>query len=344
MLQSAQPYVTHGHPDRFELDEAEAFGREMAERAKRIAAGESNLIPEVPTPVTGDNEQGGLWAPHKVIRNLVFGEVIHDRPGGPIAHEMPTIDLTKCLYPRCTECMDTCPVNAIDHRMAAPAVKANDTKPIGTEGATLVVKEACQHCGGYCQRVCVNDAISYVGLKTLHKIDMNKCLYPKCTLCVDECMMDAIDFSQDPPVFHDRCEGCDLCWCICPVEGALVITNLEKSHFLQIPAKKLPVDIVEKYNIRDTSGREWSPGGIPSTGSRPLPTVGQGPAGPGGAPMMMNMQGDTPWDMPPKIESMEDFRLLIPEEEIGKNGYVLFNPNVPRIVLKKENWPYNVKG
>jgi ferredoxin len=41
--------------------------------------------------------------------------------------------------------------------------------------------------------------------------------------------MKAIDFSLGPPVFRMSCEGCDLCWCICP-EDAIEITNLADTH------------------------------------------------------------------------------------------------------------------
>ena len=58
---------------------------------------------------------------------------------------------------------------------------------------------------------------------------MSKCKYPECTLCVDYCSMDAIDFSVNPPVFKQSCEGDDLCWVICP-EGAIEITNNDITH------------------------------------------------------------------------------------------------------------------
>jgi hypothetical protein len=37
---------------------------------------------------------------------------------------------------------------------------------------------------------------------------------------------------------------------------------------------------------------------------------------------------------------MPKFRQLIPDEEIGKDGYVIFSPKIPRIVLNKKDWPY----
>ena len=50
LLHMPQPYPTAGHPDATDLEEAEAFGREMAVRSMRIRAGETDLIPAAPAP------------------------------------------------------------------------------------------------------------------------------------------------------------------------------------------------------------------------------------------------------------------------------------------------------
>jgi len=82
--------------------------------------------------------------------------------------------------------------------------------------------------------MCPNDAIDLNGAGTVYlpeikRIDMTKCRYPECTICIDHCNNNSIDFSQNPPVFKNNCERDDLCWLICP-EGAIEITNLEESH------------------------------------------------------------------------------------------------------------------
>ena len=61
-------------------------------------------------------------------------------------------------------------------------------------------------------------------------INMEKCTYPACTLCVDHCPMNAIDFSVDPPVFRSNCEMDDLCWVICP-EGAIEMIGIENMPY-----------------------------------------------------------------------------------------------------------------
>lgn len=322
VLHATQPYITYGHPDGIDLDEAEAFGVEMAERVRKIAAGEKSLIPEIPTP---GFDESSLWSAHSMDGHVMFGGLPPTRPGSPDPNETPVIDALKCVYPRCTQCMDNCPVNAIDISMMSPA---------GLVVPSIVIKEACAHCGGLCARMCSYDAITYIGERTRHAIDMIKCIYPKCTLCADECLMDAIDFSVSPPVVHENCEGCDVCWCICPVDGASVITNLEKSQYLHIPTKYVPSDIVKKYNLQDPPGMEG--GGVE-------PGRGMGSGGPQGpGPEMGGREGA---QMPvSQGQIMPKFRQLIPDEEIGKDGYVIFSPKVPKIVLNKNDWPYDVKS
>ncbi|NTV89947.1 MAG: hypothetical protein HGA22_06240, partial [Clostridiales bacterium] len=46
VMHQFKPYVTDGHPDAIDLQEAEAFGVEMAQRAMKVAAGETGLIPK----------------------------------------------------------------------------------------------------------------------------------------------------------------------------------------------------------------------------------------------------------------------------------------------------------
>ncbi len=60
----------------------------------------------------------------------------------------------------------------------------------------------------------------------LIKYDAEKCVYPKCDLCVDHCLMDYIDLSASPRVFGSNkteCDmwlGCTFCEMICPT-GAI---------------------------------------------------------------------------------------------------------------------------
>ena len=210
VLHMPKPYLTDGHPDAIDLQEAGAFGREMAERALKIGSGQTGLIPDLKEYAKADP----LWRLHR------FGAAFPDGEGEetpqeaqPLQRAMPrrTINTEKCLYPECTICADNCMVYAIDFSVTPP-----------------VIKENCAQCS-LCNRMCPVGAIELDSNRTQHAINMEKCKYPECTICVDHCPMNAIDFSVNPPVFKWSCEGDDLCWVICPT-GALEIPNLNETH------------------------------------------------------------------------------------------------------------------
>jgi ferredoxin len=52
------------------------------------------------------------------------------------------------------------------------------------------------------------------------KFHKEKCLYPNCRLCMDNCPMDGIDLSVNPPVIAKPCADCEFCARLCPT-GAL---------------------------------------------------------------------------------------------------------------------------
>jgi ferredoxin len=54
------------------------------------------------------------------------------------------------------------------------------------------------------------------------EFNIEKCLYPECTLCMDNCRLKVIDLSTSPPTFPKKCPPCFFCELICPV-GAVVI-------------------------------------------------------------------------------------------------------------------------
>jgi ferredoxin len=201
-LHGVKPYPLDGHPDAYDIKEAEDWGREMAERARRIYAGEKDLVPEIPRGEKADP----LFKPHGVMTFF---------PGADKAHR--TINMEKCKYPECTLCVDLCEAKAIDFSVSPPTFN----------------RATCLNCA-FCDRLCPEAAIEIpkeeiLRMRTAKRIDMTKCKYPECTICIDHCSMKAIDFSVDPPAFNHRCEGDDLCWVICP-EGAIEITNWELTH------------------------------------------------------------------------------------------------------------------
>jgi len=212
VLHAPKPYLTDGHPDEIDLKEAEEFGREMGERALRIEAGETRLIPKLPKGPKADP----LWRPIGVFRNFPPPPSQSGQPmPAPPSPAKRIVNTEKCTYPTCTLCVDICPVNAIDF----------SKQPV-------VFRKSCINCA-LCDKLCPEFAIELdaetMRNRTQHIINMEKCTYPTCTLCIDHCPMNSIDFSVSPPVFKTNCEGDDLCWTICP-QGAIEITNLESTH------------------------------------------------------------------------------------------------------------------
>lgn len=57
----------------------------------------------------------------------------------------------------------------------------------------------------------------YASMLEFHK---EGCLYPECRLCMDNCPMDGIDLSMEPPIIAKPCIRCTYCAKICPT-GAL---------------------------------------------------------------------------------------------------------------------------
>ncbi|HEY97554.1 MAG TPA: hypothetical protein G4O16_05160 [Dehalococcoidia bacterium] len=56
------------------------------------------------------------------------------------------------------------------------------------------------------------------------RLNVEKCKYPKCTICVDNCPTQSIHPSQSPPINHDTCRPCSLWFCeqLCPT-GAIEV-------------------------------------------------------------------------------------------------------------------------
>ncbi|MFC1942338.1 EFR1 family ferrodoxin [Chloroflexota bacterium] len=159
-----KPYLTDGHPDEIDLKEAEDFGREMAERSRRIYSGETNLIPELPE----GKEVDLLWQ----------------------TEPFPSAEITR-------------------------------------ERRTL---------------------------QQQRNINMEKCKYPECTLCVDNCPMNSIDFSESPPVFRSSCYAEFFCEAICP-EGAIEIDFAPLCVVHDIPVKGRFVGLLEEAEAKGTFRR-----------------------------------------------------------------------------------------
>jgi flavodoxin/ferredoxin len=99
------PTLTTGHPDKADLDEAGAFGNEIAGRSQRISEGDASLIPEL-AAVPEDWTQ---------MANMLTPEAL--------GHSMPalSIDMEKCTH--CHACEDNCPVKGIDVEADPPRIQ-----------------------------------------------------------------------------------------------------------------------------------------------------------------------------------------------------------------------------
>jgi flavodoxin/ferredoxin len=78
------------------------------------------------------------------------------------------------------------------------------------------------------------------------KLNIEKCNYPECMLCMDNCRLKVIDLSTSPPTFPEKCPPCFFCELICPA-GAVEIdyepyskeeTMRAKQYFAETLRKK----------------------------------------------------------------------------------------------------------
>ena len=71
------------------------------------------------------------------------------------------------------------------------------------------------------------EAEGYALVKSLPKklkFHQEKCTYPACRLCMDNCPVNGIDLTIDPPVIAKPCAACEFCARICPT-GALDVSD-----------------------------------------------------------------------------------------------------------------------
>jgi len=79
--------------------------------------------------------------------------------------------------------------------------------------------------------------------KPLPELFKEKCRFPECRLCIDNCPMNDIDLSETPPRFARNCTSCFFCEMICPT-GAVYIdyearTKVSQGRVEEIFIKRL---------------------------------------------------------------------------------------------------------
>jgi len=120
--------------------------------------------------------------------------------------------------------------------------------------------------------------------------------------------MQVIDFSHNPPVFHKACEGCDVCYALCPTR-ALTITNLAEYH----GALSQPCD--PKH---------------PSANCHGIAMI-NGKLGYQGFYSPLNEAADK-----------GKFRPLVPIEQVGWNTELSTFTRVPLFARNENDWPYHI--
>jgi flavodoxin/NAD-dependent dihydropyrimidine dehydrogenase PreA subunit len=123
-----KPYMTDGHPDEIDLEEAKNFGAEIAKLSERIYRGEDHLLP----PLTEESDQKLHGQRVKMPEDLAEARRL-TKLGMKINED-------KCT--RCNLCVDNCPVNAIDLTVSPPIFKT----------------DLCVPCW-YCEQICPTGAI-----------------------------------------------------------------------------------------------------------------------------------------------------------------------------------------
>lgn len=143
MPEKPKPYFTDGHPDETDLEEAKNFGRKMAELSRKISAGKRELIPELPRGREYDAlypGRGTSWQLSKGRRTEVPEDIeMLERVG--LRDFDYKVNEDKCLYPKCTLCIDNCPTNSINMSASPP-----------------IIRKRCDRCW-YCEQICPHGAI-----------------------------------------------------------------------------------------------------------------------------------------------------------------------------------------
>jgi flavodoxin/ferredoxin len=137
-----KPYFTDGHPDEIDLEEARKFGREMAFKSPEIAA-ENVSLPELPQGLEYHELYPGPGSTDR-IRNFQKKGISGYREIRELL-DLRSFDFKinreRCLYPRCTLCIDNCPTQSINFSVSP-----------------VIFRKNCDRCW-FCEQICPRGAI-----------------------------------------------------------------------------------------------------------------------------------------------------------------------------------------
>ncbi len=82
----------------------------------------------------------------------------------------------------------------------------------------------------------------------------DKCLYPKCRLCIDHCLMDYIDFSVTPRLFGSEKNGCDM-WMGCTFCELICPTGAISGNWEEVLQRESSAQVLD-YNLLERAAEE----------------------------------------------------------------------------------------
>jgi ferredoxin len=96
------------------------------------------------------------------------------------------------------------------------------------------------------------EQLEMLGLRSFDfKFNREKCLYPNCTLCIDNCPTNSINMSASPPIIRKRCDRCWFCEQICP-QGAI---EVDWESIARLIDKYVVQDFTEVSEEAEAKGR-----------------------------------------------------------------------------------------
>jgi flavodoxin/ferredoxin len=82
-------------------------------------------------------------------------------------------------------------------------------------------------------------------------LNLEKCRFPGCRLCMDHCPVEAIDLTASPPIFMQGCQFCYFCELICP-EGAI---ETDYDSVLDMGITRAKKEFAKALDIAEAEGR-----------------------------------------------------------------------------------------